>query len=527
MKQLSFRLQLTEPCLIGGVSSDPNSSTSLSYLSGSTLRGALISELARQGLDLDPTAALAPYLNGEVRVLNAYPSAPGVSLYPTPLAWRTEKRGRQLFDWSFADDQLDRDPQRAYTLPAPTFIDLDRLYTHSPKRSISVHTARSKKYGRATATEGQVFRYDALAKDQAFQGRILFKEPYEEELRGAFRKGQQLSLGKARSAGFGAATLLEVELSDVDVVETPHLAELKKGSAVTAYLASDLILRSSAGSPGVTPQVFLEALNTALGDSFFALSASLYPNVFMRTAVVAGLNHTWGLPLPQQPAFAMGSCFCLTVIKLASEHGVSLADALLSLQQRGLGERLAEGFGRVGFYQPKPLGAMRPVGLSTRLRRPPLLSEDHKPKARMILASLIEQDMRSFIINDINRLEAFSLKLSKSQLGSLREAVRRAQFYQDPKLALAYLDKLELRPRLKSRYESSKFWSGTFYTWLTQRLKAPETLLSYLGTTNALKDYQLGAVTLTPAQQEALLQKLSFELIDGVLSQHMRKKRGH
>ena len=76
--------------------------------------------------------------------------------------------------------------------------------------------------------------------------------------------------------------------------------------------------------------------------------------------MIGGFNRKWGLPLPQTLAVRMGS------VLVFQAHDDCDSTLLRKLEMRGIGERRAEGFGRIAFNQ----------------QRVEELSVDHTPKSR-------------------------------------------------------------------------------------------------------------------------------------------------
>lgn len=68
---------------------------------------------------------------------------------------------------------------------------------------------------------------------------------------------------------------------------------------------------------------------------------------------VTGWNELWGTPRTQECAMATGSVFLFVAIGKASEERPDeLLEKLFDLEEQGIGERRAEGFGRICFSDP-------------------------------------------------------------------------------------------------------------------------------------------------------------------------------
>jgi CRISPR-associated protein Csx10 len=98
-------------------------------------------------------------------------------------------------------------------------------------------------------------------------------------------------------------------------------------------LRSPAIVRDENGQPTLDISTALKARLGWKEEEPFEIET------YQHAEVVGGFNRTWGLPLPQVTAIAAGSVF---EIKADVE-----AKKLVQLQESGIGERRAEGFGRV------------------------------------------------------------------------------------------------------------------------------------------------------------------------------------
>ena len=105
MNCLTIHLYLQSPLLISQLGGgDPNSSVGFHYISGSTLRGAIISRyLAGHRVDAADPDFQRLFLNGAVRFLNGYPlAANGKRTLPLPLSWQRQKdvQTKVAHDWA-------------------------------------------------------------------------------------------------------------------------------------------------------------------------------------------------------------------------------------------------------------------------------------------------------------------------------------------------------------------------------------------------------------------------------------------
>ncbi|MCL4218993.1 MAG: hypothetical protein KJ052_18585, partial [Candidatus Hydrogenedentes bacterium] len=106
MRYIPYVLTLKSPAIISELSGDPNSASTMSYIPGASIRGAVAAALGEK----DPLFRDL-ILGGAVAYLNAYPLRGVSRTLPTPVSWRhdrtisrTEERG--AFDFA-AESHLD------------------------------------------------------------------------------------------------------------------------------------------------------------------------------------------------------------------------------------------------------------------------------------------------------------------------------------------------------------------------------------------------------------------------------------
>ena len=256
---------------------------------------------------------------------------------------------------------------------------------------------------------GAVYRYDALAAGQTFEAAILCDNDADEQtLRGLLKDlmGGHITLGGSRSGGYGQAKITWISEEEVarDITEKEDEEEIgrspddeadpdttedeKESQDITegveeeeqdidedveeeeqdidedveeedqdidedgedgakdkliVTLQSDVLLRDKRGQFAVDPELLRQVLGRHLQvlDEHQEVKLKL-EDAFLGTQVIGGFNRKWGLPLPQALAVSMGS---VLVFKDPGCDPTLLED----LEARGIGERRAEGFGRIAF----------------------------------------------------------------------------------------------------------------------------------------------------------------------------------
>lgn len=414
-----YTLTLQEPVLTGSLSGDPNSASSQRYIPGGAVRGAAIQAYTKKKEAADKDFSRL-FLSGETRFLNAYPMIKDKRTLPTPLAWQTERKPNPK-----AKKLVYRDAQAATGLDTKSAsfkawtLGADKLSIPQDLWQVNVHTQRDAVHGRALTkpdpenkdrriTLGAVYRYIALPAGLKLQGIVLTQNQNDADGLAALLKAKPILLGKARTAGYGHATVKTMPLPE-NWRESGQI--LQASAKFTLTLLSPAIVRDANGQNSLDIQ---PALQAHLGDSIKVTA------LHREAEVISGFNRQWGLPLPQVTAIATGSVF----------HIEANADTetLLKLEASGIGERRAEGFGRVAVNLSLPKESMEWEKISPDLAPPPsevLASND--PLARQMLARLMRHNLDQQVLLAARNITApYKGGLSNSQLSRWRVIVRDA-----------------------------------------------------------------------------------------------------
>ena len=448
MKAVCYNLELKSPVLATDLEGEPNSAVSLPYISGALLRGALVGRYLKTEPEFDAadTEARALFLGDNTRFLNAYPVKDGKRALPTPLAWRHDKnddyeQGKDLREINNMSRITPEDIEKrkagdqgflahgSYKEEAVEgrFVWIESEKSEiaplfSPTRQLNVHTQRDARFGRATGEAGTIYRYNALAAGLQLRGVILTTDDgagqFEKLLRGA-----TLSIGRARNAGYGEVLVKEVEILDYwRETETYESAgEINAGDQLQITFTSDALLRDENGQSTLNARTAIAARLGVLPTSL-----TLLP-IFTRISskVVGGFNRKWALPLPQAIAIAAGSVFTYETA------GQLRLEAVDELEQKGIGERRNEGFGRLlinwhlgPLYQTKRVEAKEVEFLETGQLE--ALSNDEQAMAERIAERLLRRRLDEELRKRVNYTKIKSPP-GKSQLSRLRVVLRDIQ----------------------------------------------------------------------------------------------------
>ncbi len=435
MRVLTYRITLREPTLVTALEGDPNSAVALSYLPGSALRGAIIGQYLRQHrlpeLDATHPDMRRLFLEPTTRYLNGYLlDRLETRTLPTLASWQQDKavttrqtseRPAPVYDFAIESRDHEDIQWQAVNKPFCRITD-DEVYFEQPHRHIAVHTTRTRRFGRAMPQNkinlekddipGAVFRYNALAADQTFEAAILCEHEADAAHLLSLLSGE-VRLGGARSSGYGRAELSRAKetaasqwrevghlpVSDVDTVDN---------TLIVTFL-SDVLLRDQNGQFVVDPRTVTEAISKRLGKVELRLLRA-----FLRGREVGGFNRKWGMPLPQTLAVEMGSV-CVYEAAGCDTH------ILNELEAQGIGERRAEGFGRIAVnwhMEPEFQVDTNPSSGAVAVTLP--VGTDSARLAQRMVQRMLRQQLDERLTAEANQRGASIRQPSNSQLSRLR-----------------------------------------------------------------------------------------------------------
>lgn len=502
MKALTFELHLLEPLLatrLGG--GDPNSAVSFEYIPGSMIRGMVIARYMQNNTaDADDAVFRRFFLDGHVRFLNAYPQIEGGRALPTPFSWRLEKSTNSpIYDFAIELENGEKQWKNVGQSFCYFWQDDENICQAelcSPNRQISIHTARKN---RQTTTKGDstVFRYEALSQDQTFCGVILADQEADlRELKKWMQEGSFSNLGGSHLAGYGLVCLKNVIIQDNWQEFKPIENEM---DCIIVTLLSDTLIRD----PGTG--AYVATLQPILGQ------LSLKEKTFVNTHVVGGFNRKWNLPLPQTMAIKAGSVF----VYHANQE---LLSRLCSLVDTGVGERLAEGFGRIAVNwhtsaEILVVDKSQPIPpMSFTLEEGTCIELAQKMVERMLREQL---DHKLIVaINDL-KIQRRPNVPSNAQLSRMRIVARQALSENNPQILMQHLDKM--KKTAKDQFQRALIGDQNLYEWLCTRAGNVQ------GIWQIIKVDQKPNIGGIEPDLEALASEYTIRLIDGLLRKTLKE----
>lgn len=506
MYALTFHLHLEQPVLVTRLGAgEENSGEAYAYIPGSVLRGAAIRLYQEQNPQANPlnqeAQARQLFFSGAVCYLNAYPLTPsGERMLPCPLSWRISKEDKEkknpearICDFAIQIDSDLLQPQGLGEL----FVHLRDGKAHPGylERYIQVHNASVDVRLKKKRGDSVVYRYEAIAAGQWLGGVIVSRQRQHLELLQTLLDGQEIWLGGARSAGYGLASLGNLQILE-KWQETP--SHPMTNSKVIVTLLSDAILRDAHGQPALN-------LDNLLGAE--------HHSAYQRSAVTGGFNRTWGLPLPQAHALQAGSVF---VYQELNQEQLKKLD---TWQAEGIGERRLEGFGRITVnWQTQPCLTKQPMQVVTQEHGKPAETIQLSKESRKLAEQMAQRCLRASLDQ---RLGEALLKMrieprpQNAQLSRLRLAARQAQLNGNLGVIVEHVKSLKSAyaqlERARLVYDKT---SQRLTTWLEEGLGPEVKIWSYL------QPSEIPNVAGIPAQLE---QDIQIEYITRLLDALFKK----
>jgi CRISPR-associated protein Csx10 len=419
---VEFDVELKRPLVLPDRAAGDWVTTTLSYLPGSALLGAcatrLLASTRCDDASIDERFRRL-FLDGSVRWLNAYPLDGEVRALPAPRSWRIddpESPSAHVLDLAHPDahERLeDAEPGAWKPLPVATFevVGAERVRLLRPGTTARLHHERQREAGRSK--DGELFVYDALDAGQRFRSAVLCESGTDAEIVRGLLEGAVLDLGRSRTATYGGGVRITAVRTHPG---EPWREAVSAPSARVLVLASDYLGRNECGTSD--PAALLAELADRLGLAPGALARA---HRYVAHRVVHGNVGRWQMPRPAEVAVAAGS-----VVVLPPDVAVD-RNRLADIVWRGLGERRAEGFGRVLAVTPWDDAVMSADRATAAWAAPEIqaFTDDGRLLTR-VRRWVAMQTLRTAMVEDATALGATLLYAPPSLVARVRQEVRAA-----------------------------------------------------------------------------------------------------
>lgn len=505
MKAITFVLTLEEPFLATQVNNnEPNSGISYPFVPGSMIRGALIRKYLNGRTDQDLAAddyGRTLFLNGTVRYLNAYlyDNARKQRLLPKPFSWFVEKNKIDDEKEAIADFSVvpnwGRGEKALENPKAPgggAFIEMidKQPLLAEPVYHVTVHNTTDEP-GKKKEGVSQMYRYEALAPGQQFQGVVLAEDGVDLADIQDWLADASLALGGSSTGGYGLVKVSDVSESIPGWQE--YKAEPSRDDAHILTCLSDVIVRDEGGQ--VTA-----AMAAALGIKPEHLLG------FQEVRVVGGFNQKWGLPLCQSWAIKAGSVFR---IEKNACSDVTLKDLVAS----GVGERRVEGFGRIALNWHTEANRPRFQGsLSTESDVANDVAGYGHKLAQQMANRRLRQQLETKLADLVSQKgHKFKGLPSATQLSRVRLAARHALAQQNLEVIKVHMDSLK---GSRTQWQGAKVDDEDLFEWIKlQSMVDEDRFQTQFGIKGSLPKVARVEATLP----KGLVVEYRARLIDGIM----------
>lgn len=343
-KYLIYDVKNIEPIKITSSIKQSDSEFTKSYISGSVMRGAFISNyiLLNKINDINTGEHKELLLKDSIRFLNAYPLGENRT-FPTPKCFFALKddlksiHKKQHIKIKTNISELTADYERI-----KSFEFVDGKFNKSKLTLVKVDKTENLHIKKKNKSEdNKIFRYESICSGQKFRGIIECNdEKIVEVVKETLNKGM-FYLGGSKGSGYGLCKINNIIETDIH----PEFIEIddffydednvfESSKRIFVYALSDIIYRNSFGE-----------YKTYIEDEDIAKKLDLKNvrliNSYVETDIFTGFNNKWGYRLPLINGIKAGS-----VLEYEIEGDISRSKVKKFIED-GIGERKNEGFGRV------------------------------------------------------------------------------------------------------------------------------------------------------------------------------------
>gem|GEM_PF-5440835 len=334
---IRYQLLLEEPVRMG-MAGNQEGTAAMSYLAGSALRGALLGKYIHTYYgdrtdDLSKDPAVRRELFTDMRFTDAYLSESGRDLIPVPNVYYVDKHQKRA---------AEKENKKKYTVHScvreiPNEGELRQgsggfcRIEGKQFTVIPVHKCANLHIG---TEEKTMFRYEAIDKGQVFTGYIACEEASAARML-EILDDAVLYVGGSKGSGYGRCKVIACEKSSYEkMLEFYGIQRETCTNEFTVYALSRLDLTDPGGNPaGEIDPAYLEK---TLGVRNVCLKQAS-----VASEIVSSFNHTWKAGHVLQNTVSAGSHYLYTC------EGQVSKEAARKLEEKGVGLRKEEGFGRI------------------------------------------------------------------------------------------------------------------------------------------------------------------------------------
>lgn len=334
MKYLKYYLSLDEPVKMGTQGNQANSNA-LSYIAGSSIRGAVMNELSK----VVNSEILKDHIRN-TRFYDAYIVSGDKCLFPVPFVYYAGKHDIRNNDRELSENKNAGLKVKTRTIDPPCegeqrvdvggFCNIeDKLYVQKVRKIANMHISISK-----GASPNKMFRYEAIDKGQVFSGIIACLDDYIDEYVNVL-EDKILYLGGSKGSGYGRCRVTGTEkVSYEEIIAQYGIKRCHDSGVLYIYALSNLLFFDENGCAcGEPPKDWIK-------EKLKLKNMELIKS-YVQTTVSSGYNHTWRAANVMQDAVKAGSVFVYKI------DGEVAQDTIETIEKEQIGLRKQDGFGRI------------------------------------------------------------------------------------------------------------------------------------------------------------------------------------
>lgn len=417
MKFIDLRIECLEDIKVTSALNQSNNNESLSYISGSVIRGAFINNYIKlfNIKDINENEeSKSWFFKNKLEFLNGYIESQGDRTYPIVQGLYTDATGINRYHSNLAVEvksglinKINETDKKFSPCEFITFENDGLIKGVGVNKVFNLHIRKGE--------DRQMFRYEAISKGQSFRS-IIKANITAEEIQKVLDvlKNDDFYIGGSKGSGYG-----KVRITVIDILnKNPEAQSIKK-----EFENEFVVFTTSDG-------IFIDEYGNSISyiDEKWLEEKLEVKNIKLVSAVneeilVGGYNKKWGIRLPQYLAVKKGS-----VLKYTFD-GIIDTDKLELLQSEGYGLRTEEGYGRFIILSNLQISKVEKFNSSKgneRLGRVNY-SEEEKEQMKFIVNSMvrknIENKMKEIIVSNYSK----EGKVNNNQIGKLVQLFSLAQ----------------------------------------------------------------------------------------------------
>ncbi|WP_029452509.1 hypothetical protein [Clostridium algidicarnis] len=465
VKYITYSINTIEDVKMGSEGSQKDTEYALSYLAGSTLRGAYIGKYIRENKiseDISINTELRNKLLKNMKFLNAYPEISGKRALPFPCCFYANKDDIKSFNSSFTRIPLINEMEEEVIEEYKRFTGSEFcLFKDEIMQGINVDKVFNLHVNTRRDSEN-LFRYEAIVKGQTFKGIIQMSNILNDEIDQCVKMldNSIFYLGGSKGSGYGKCIIKDVKVHSKNPEIINSINEEDFDGELIIYAASDIISRDKFGR-------YINYIEEDYLKDILQLETVKLQRTSVQKQIISGYNNKWRCRLPQIEGIKAGSIF-----KYQYTGDLKLSN-ISRLEEHSIGERVEEGYGRVIILDELRCNKTSKYSKNKESIKHVKLDEQDEKQLQLILDNIFKNSLEYKIDENILTFsQKFTDKLGRSQKGKLIENTINARNFGSKKgkeYFLNYFNHIETKQNNKNvlrQFEDSKVGNKSLLEYL-------------------------------------------------------------